>query len=82
MKILYFAKLRQLIGRSEDSIKLDNEVMISQVIKKLKNKNNTYLNAFNQTKNLKYAVNCEYVKKSFIVRNEDELAIFPPVNGG
>ena len=45
-------------------------------------KNKKYATAFNQTNNLQYAVNCEYVNKNSLVKNEDELAIFPPVNGG
>lgn len=82
MKILYFAKLKQLIGKSEDHIKLNKSLKISEIIHELTKKNKKYATAFNQTNNLQYAVNCEYVNKNSLVKNEDELAIFPPVNGG
>ena len=82
MKILYFAKLKQLIGKAEETIFIDKSKKVSQVINELKNSNKNYTYAFNETKNLQYAVNCEYVDNNFLVTDDDELAIFPPVTGG
>ena len=82
MKILYFAKLRQHLGKSSDSVKISDEKKISDVINELKNKNDNYRRAFDQVKNLQYALNCEYVDIEQTVRDKDELAIFPPVTGG
>ena len=82
MKILYFAKLKQLIGKSEETICIERKKKISQVINELKKRNDVYHSAFTETNSLQYAVNCEYVDLDFIVTNSDELAIFPPVSGG
>ena len=82
MKILYFAKLKQLIGKSEDLIEINNKMRVIDVINELKNKNSIYFNAFEDTKNIQYAVNCEYVDNEYFVNNNDELALFPPVTGG
>ncbi len=82
MKILYFAKLKQLIGKAEETIFIDKSKKVSQVINELKNRNKNYTYAFKETKNLQYAVNCEYVDNNFLVTDDDELAIFPPVTGG
>ena len=82
MKILYFAKLKQLIGKSEEIICIKQKKKISQVINELKKRNNIYDLAFKETNSLQYAVNCEYVDLNFIVTDSDELAIFPPVSGG
>ena len=82
MKILYFAKLKQLIGKSEETICIKKKTKISQVINELKNRNDVYNFAFKETNSLQYAVNCEYVDLNFIVTDSDELAIFPPVSGG
>ena len=82
MKILYFAKLKQLIGKSEEIISIKQKKKISQVINELKNRNDVYNFAFKETNSLQYAVNCEYVDLNFIVKDSDELAIFPPVSGG
>ena len=68
MKILYFAKLRQHLGKSSDSIKISDGKKISDVINELKNKNDNYRRAFDQVKNLQYALNCEYVDIEQTVR--------------
>tara|TARA_Y100000589_G_C26659449_1_gene429358 strand:+ start:181 stop:429 length:249 start_codon:yes stop_codon:yes gene_type:complete len=82
LKILYFAKLKQHIGKSSDSIKISGEKRIYEVINELKKKDIKYMRAFEAVKNLQYAVNCEYVEVEGIVKDKDELAIFPPVTGG
>ena len=39
--------------------------------------------SFQETKNLKCAVNCEYITNyNKILKNKDEVAFFPPVTGG
>ncbi len=82
MKILYFAKLKHVIGKHEDNLKIESNKKICEIIDELMKKNNDYAKAFNQVENLQFAVNCEYVNKDFTVTNSDELAIFPPVTGG
>ena len=82
MKILYFAKLKQLIGKSEEIICIKQKKKISQVINELKKRNDVYDFAFKETNSLQYAVNFEYVDLNFVVSDSDELAIFPPVSGG
>ena len=82
MKILYFAKLKQLVGKSEEIICIQKKKKISQVINELKKRNEVYNFAFNEINSLQYAVNCEYVDLDFFVTDNDELAIFPPVSGG
>jgi len=82
LKILYFAKLKQLIGKSEETICIKQKKKISQIINELKKRNDVYDFAFKETYSLQYAVNCEYVDLDFIVSDSDELAIFPPVSGG
>ncbi len=82
MKILYFAKLKQYIGKNSDFIKIKDRKKIIEVIDELKKKDKKYKKAFDEVKNLQYAINCEYVNDKEFVRDKDELAIFPPVTGG
>lgn len=82
MKILYFANLREVIGKSEENFTIENEMSISELITLLKKKNKKYNVAFDNKRKLMYAVNCEYVKSSKKVSNKDEVAFFPPVTGG
>ncbi len=82
MKILFFAKLKQIIGKHEQIIEIESNKKISEVIDELIKINDNYAKAFSQVENLQYAINCEYVNKESTVTNSDELAIFPPVTGG
>ena len=82
MKILYFAKLRQSLGKSEETVCIKKKKKISQIISELKKRNEVYNFALKETNSLQYAVNCEYVDLDFFVTDNDELAIFPPVSGG
>ena len=82
MKILYFANLRETIGKSEEYLTIKSEISISQLITLLKKKNNKYLNALGDKKKIMYAVNCEYVGPSKKISDSDEIAFFPPVTGG
>ena len=82
MKILYFAQLRDLIGKSEEKIDLKSEISIKDLIFLLKKKDAKYRNAFEKIDNLKFAINCEYTNLEGIVNDKDEVAFFPPVTGG
>ena len=82
MKILYFAKLKQLLGKNEDFIKVDKEVTVREIIEELKKFNEQNKKAFSDVKNLQCAINCEYVSLDAKVNDKDELALFPPVTGG
>ncbi len=82
MKILYFAKLKQLLGKSEDCLTIKGEMTVKEVIEELKEINEKNRKAFLDIKNLQCAVNCEYVTLDSKVSNHDELALFPPVTGG
>tara|TARA_Y100000994_G_C15634051_1_gene418328 strand:- start:674 stop:922 length:249 start_codon:yes stop_codon:yes gene_type:complete len=82
LKILYFAKLKQIIGKSHDDINLSKKMKVLDVIKLLKKKDIIYVKAFSNLKNIKCAVNCEYSSFTKEVVNKDEIAFFPPVTGG
>ena len=83
MRILYFAKLKQILDKSEDFYEItgDKEKII-EVINNLKKRDLKYSQAFDKLKNLQFAVNCQYVDSQYLVKNDDELAMFPPVTGG
>ena len=82
MKILYFASIKQRIGKAEDLIKVLKPITISEVIEILKTKNKNYNLVFSDLKNIRCSVNYNFVDFDKKVSNEDELAFFPPVTGG
>ncbi len=83
MKILYFAKIKEVIGKSEDSITINEQTTVKDIVEKLKVINESYKLAFQDLKNIKCSVNCNYIDSfQTKVTNNDEIAFFPPVTGG
>ena len=78
MKILYFAKIKEIIGKSEDSIDIDEQTTVEDIIEKLKLIDESYKLAFKDLKNVKCSVNCNYINSfQTKVTNNDEIAFFP-----
>ncbi|MAI29206.1 MAG: molybdopterin synthase sulfur carrier subunit [Rickettsiales bacterium] len=83
MKILYFAKIKEIIGKSEDLINIDEQTTVKKIVEKLKLIDESYKLAFKDLKNVKCSVNCNYINSfQTKVTNNDEIAFFPPVTGG
>ena len=75
--IKYFASLREVIGRSEDSLDIGNgKVTVAEVWSKAADGKRSL------PENVLTSVNMEYVKPDTIVKDGDEVAFFPPVTGG
>ena len=78
MKVLYFASLRDRLGRSEDETALDAKISIKAFLGK-------HLGAdFSGIVSGKYlfAVNEEIVPVETELTDGDTLAVFPPFSGG
>tara|TARA_Y100000813_G_scaffold188466_1_gene162735 strand:- start:355 stop:606 length:252 start_codon:yes stop_codon:yes gene_type:complete len=83
LKILYFAKIKEIIGKNEDFININEQTTINDIVEKLKLIDESYKLAFNDLKSIKCSVNCNYVNSfKTKVTNKDEIAFFPPVTGG
>ena len=75
MKILYFAKIKEIIGKNEDSINIDEQTTVEDIVEKLKLIDESYKLAFKDLKNVKCSVNCNYINSfQTKVKNNDELA--------
>lgn len=82
MKVIYFASIRQQIGKSEEIIFLEENCSIRDLIDKLIKKGENYKLAFSDLSNIKCSANCTYVDLKTKISNSDEVAFFPPVTGG
>lgn len=75
IKVRYFARLKESIGRSEDNLELAGLLTVDLIWR-----------AANPDKalpeNCLAAVNMEYVELHSLVKDGDEVAFFPPVTGG
>ena len=73
--VKYFASISDAIGKTSEKIVLQHEMTVGEVWTDV-------------SKNIKYvgkvmtAVNHEYVDENHLLKNEDEVAFFPPVTGG
>jgi sulfur-carrier protein len=83
MRILYFARLRQIIGRGQDEIEIPTNVKtISALIEFLKSKDERVAEAFGDLRGLKVAINQKHATLDAPLQGATEIAFFPPVTGG
>ena len=73
--VKYFASISDAVGKTSEKIVLQHEMTVGEVWTDV-------------SKNIKYigkvmtAVNHEYVDENYLLKDEDEVAFFPPVTGG
>ena len=81
LKLLFFAKYRELLGIDTMDFPINKALTIKQLVKQLSEKNATWQSVFSQT-NLMVAVNQNMSNFDTHVTSGDEVAFFPPVSGG
>ncbi|HTQ14477.1 MAG TPA: molybdopterin converting factor subunit 1 [Rhizomicrobium sp.] len=83
MTLLYFAWVRQKVGRSEETVDLPQGVSsVSGLLAWLRARGGGYADAFADPARLRCAVNREHTSFDAPVGANDEVAFFPPVTGG
>ena len=83
MKVLYFARFKQLIGRSGDEIEVPAGVnTVGDLLQHLMVIDNGCAAAFSNLKLVRAAVNQSHVGLDFSLSDATEVAFFPPVTGG
>jgi len=78
MKIIYFASLKENLKTSHDLMHFDAPVSIALIKQKLIEK----YGSKHFPNNILCAVNQEMAAADTIVKEDDEVAFFPPVTGG
>lgn len=84
MKVLYFAWMREKVGRTEDAFETipDGVSTVGDLIDYLSRLEGGYAVAFADKSVVRAAVNQSYAEFSHPVSADDEIAFFPPVTGG
>ena len=83
MKILYFARLRQIIGRGQEEVEVPADVKtVSALIDYLKGRDEGIAAAFADLRTLKVAINQSHASLDASLAGATEIAFFPPVTGG
>ena len=79
----YFASLREVIGVEAETISLPEGVEDLQGLRRfLATRGDVWSEAFAPDKPLRAAINQELVKASASLKDQAEVAFFPPVTGG
>ena len=83
VQILYFAWLRERVGRSAEDIGLPADVRtVGALMAWLATRGDGYAAAFGTENKIRCAVNQEFGGPETPVKPGDEVAFFPPVTGG
>ncbi len=73
--VLYFASLREQMGRADDHIEAGTATTVSEVWSRISE-------GVEMPANILCSINKEYVDAGHSVKDGDEVAFFPPVTGG
>ena len=81
--IVYFAWVRERVGKSEENIDLPAEVTTArQLIQHLSTLGDEYEAAFEFPDVIRVAVNQEHIDHDESIAGAREIGIFPPMTGG
>jgi molybdopterin synthase sulfur carrier subunit len=82
IRILYFARLRESLGTAEESLALERDLSIADLMAELASRGGRWQEEFDGCKPIRAALNQTLVANDAKVRAGDEVAFFPPVTGG
>ena len=83
MRVLYFARLRQIMGRGEDQIDVPvGAKTVMDLVTHLKRRDEQSASAFADLRLLRVAVNQKHAGFDASLDGVREVAFFPPVTGG
>jgi molybdopterin synthase sulfur carrier subunit len=83
VKLVYFAWVRERMGRSEETLTLPESVAtISQLVLWLRSRGPEYAAAFDKPDVVRAAIDRSHVKPDARIAGAREIAFFPPVTGG
>lgn len=79
VRVLFFGMLKDLVGKSEDSIELRDGASVRDVLAEYASRFSRFNDSLNS---LAVAVNQQYAGPETILKSSDEVAFLPPVSGG
>jgi sulfur-carrier protein len=83
VNILYFASLREALDTGQENLELDNQIECVADLKRLLiERGGQWQQAFTQQQSLLVSVNQQMANDDTLIRDNDEIAFFPPVTGG
>ncbi len=82
-KLVYFAWVRERIGKGEEVIELDPAIVtVGDLLAHLKTRGEEYAAALEYENVIRVAINQEHVEHDAPIKGATEIALFPPMTGG
>ncbi len=83
MKVVYFAWVRERIGKAEEVVEPPAGIStVAELIHWLSARGPEYANAFARPEVIRAAIDRTHVKQGTSIAGATEIAFFPPVTGG
>jgi molybdopterin synthase sulfur carrier subunit len=83
MKLLYFAWVRERIGKPDEEVDLPASVRtVGDLVTWLKERGEEYAYAFENGHVIRAAIDRNHVKHDTAIAGAREIAFFPPMTGG
>jgi molybdopterin synthase sulfur carrier subunit len=83
LRVLYFAALRERVGRSEETVDVPDGVgRVGELRHWLAARGDPWATAFAETRQVRAAVDQSMANDSAELHDDAEVAFFPPVTGG
>ena len=83
MKAIYFAWVRERVGKTEEEIAPpDSVVTVGDLLAWLGRQGEEYEHAFGNAKVIRVAIDQTHVKHDMTIAGAREIAFFPPMTGG
>ena len=83
MKLLYFAWVRERIGKPEEEVELPAEIStVADLVNWLARRGEQYAYAFENPKVIRAAIDRAHVRADAAIAGAREIAFFPPMTGG
>ena len=83
VKILYFASLREQVGKGSEEIELPVDIATLGALRAhLTARGGAWQTSLAETRLVRMAINQDMVPASSVINTGDEIAFFPPVTGG
>ncbi|HEX4873300.1 MAG TPA: molybdopterin converting factor subunit 1 [Sphingorhabdus sp.] len=83
MKLVYFARVREALGRDAEDVDFPGKVQtVAEALDWLASQSPGHAEAFADRSKLRFALDQRLVKADAAISGASEFAIFPPVTGG
>jgi molybdopterin synthase sulfur carrier subunit len=83
MKLVYFAWVRERVGKAEEDVVLPASVRtVAELVAWLKERGEEYAHAFEHPKSIRAAIDKSHVRPETPIGSAREIAFFPPMTGG